>query len=186
MDFSSHFWHSLRVEVPTSKSKLTTQEWFLSSGCWLAFQQQHSLSQGFHLLLTVSAYPLNMWWRSWQEDVCHWILFLQTRKIWDVKTEVSLSCRDHEIVLRVLYGRNRAITRTLVWTSKVLDIRKANSDLYKDLVRGILWVRALKGAKSVGASTTSSKLKISASLSVKTRKKWQETRMDEQGAHVKT
>lgn len=72
--------------------------------------------------------------------------------------------------------------------SNVLEIRKANSYLCKDLVRGILWVRALKdkGAKRVGSSTTSSKLKISASLRVKIRKKQQETHMDEQRAHVKT
>lgn len=188
MGFSSHFWHNLRAEAPTSRRRLTTREGFPTSGCWLAFQQQHSSPQGLRLLLTVNEYPLNMWWRSQQEEVCCWILILQTRKVRDVKAEVSLSCRAHEIVFRVLYGRNRAITRILVWRSEVLDFRRDNSDLCKDLVGGILWVRAIegKGAKRVGSRATSSKLKISASLRVKIRQMQQEARMDEQGAHLKT
>ena len=53
----------------------------------------------------------------------------------------SLSCSDHEIVeLRILRGGSRAISRI-----KILDFGRANFGLFKDLLGGIPWVRALDG-----------------------------------------
>ena len=52
-----------------------------------------------------------------------------------------LSCSDHETVeFRILHGGSRAISRI-----KNLDFRRANFGLFKDLLGGIPWVRALEG-----------------------------------------
>jgi len=59
----------------------------------------------------------------------------------DVKVEGSLSCSDHEMVeFRILCGGSRAISRI-----KTLDFRRANFGLFKDLLEGIPWARALEG-----------------------------------------
>jgi len=58
-----------------------------------------------------------------------------------VKTGGSLGCSDHEIVeFRILHGGSRAISRITT-----LDFRKAIFGLFKDLLGGIQWVRALEG-----------------------------------------
>jgi len=58
-----------------------------------------------------------------------------------VKAGGSLSCSDHEmVVFRILRGGSRAVSRT-----KTLDLRRANFGLFKDLLGGIPWVRALEG-----------------------------------------
>jgi len=52
-----------------------------------------------------------------------------------------LSCNDHEMVeFRILRGGSRAISRI-----KTLDLRWANFGLFKELLGGIPWARALKG-----------------------------------------
>jgi len=74
----------------------------------------------------------------------------------DVKTGGSLDCSDHEMVeFRILSGRSRAISRI-----KTLDFRRANCGLFKELLGGIQWVRALEGSKRAGhcLSITSSML----------------------------
>jgi len=59
----------------------------------------------------------------------------------DVKVRGSLGCSDHEMgEIRILCGGNRAISRITA-----LDFRRANFGLFKDLLRGITWVRALEG-----------------------------------------
>jgi len=59
----------------------------------------------------------------------------------DVKVGDSLSCSDHEMVeFRILCGGSRSISRI-----KTLDFRRANFGLFKDLLGGIPWVRALEG-----------------------------------------
>jgi len=59
----------------------------------------------------------------------------------DVKVGGSLSCSDHEMVeFRILHGGSRVISRI-----KTLDFRRANFGLFKDLLGGILWVRAFEG-----------------------------------------
>ena len=59
----------------------------------------------------------------------------------DVKAGGSLSCSDHEMVeFRILSGGSRAICRI-----KILDFRRANFGLFKELLGGIKWVRALQG-----------------------------------------
>jgi len=59
----------------------------------------------------------------------------------DVKVGGSLSCNDHEMVkFRILRGGSRTISRI-----KTLGVRRANCGLFKELLGGIPWVRALEG-----------------------------------------
>jgi len=59
----------------------------------------------------------------------------------DVKVGGRLGCSDHEIVeFRILSGGSRTISRI-----KTLDLRKANFGLFKELLGGIPWDRALEG-----------------------------------------
>jgi len=58
----------------------------------------------------------------------------------DVKVGGSLSCIDHEMV-EILHGESRAISRITT-----LDFRRANFGLFKDLLGGIPWARALEGS----------------------------------------
>jgi len=58
----------------------------------------------------------------------------------DVKFGGRLGCSDHEMVeFRILHGGSRAIS-----SIKTLDLRKANSGLFKELLGGIPWARALE------------------------------------------
>jgi len=67
--------------------------------------------------------------------------------------EGSLGCSDHLMVeFRILHGESRAIRRITT-----LDFRTANFGLFKDLLGGIPWVKALDSV------ITSLVLKISAS-----------------------
>lgn len=57
------------------------------------------------------------------------------RQTQDVKVGGSLGCNDHEIAkFKILCGRNKAISRTVNLVS-----RRADLDLFKDLLRGIPW-----------------------------------------------
>jgi len=81
----------------------------------------------------------------------------------DVKVGGRLGCSDHEMVeSRILRGGSRAISRI-----KTLDLRRAKFGLFKELLGGIPWARALegRGTKSVGHSLniTSSMLRSGAS-----------------------
>jgi len=59
----------------------------------------------------------------------------------DVKVGGRLGCSDHEAVeFRILCVGSRAISRI-----KTLDFRRANSGLFKELLGGIPWARALEG-----------------------------------------
>jgi len=59
----------------------------------------------------------------------------------NVKVGDRLGCSDHEMVnFRILTGGSRAISRI-----KTLDFRRANFGLFKELLGGIPWARALKG-----------------------------------------
>jgi len=59
----------------------------------------------------------------------------------DVKVGGRLSCSYYEMVeFRMLRGGSRAISRI-----KTLDLRRANFCLFKELLGGILWARALEG-----------------------------------------
>ena len=59
----------------------------------------------------------------------------------DVKVGGRLGCSDHEMVkFRVLHGGSRAINRI-----KTLDLRRFNFSLFKELLGGIPWARALQG-----------------------------------------
>ena len=52
-----------------------------------------------------------------------------------------LGCSDHETVeFRILSGGSRLISRI-----KTLDLRRANFGLFKELLGGIPWARALEG-----------------------------------------
>ncbi|KAJ7400195.1 hypothetical protein BTVI_107529 [Pitangus sulphuratus] len=58
----------------------------------------------------------------------------------DVKVGGSLDCSDHEMVeLRILHGGSKAVSRT-----RALNFQRANFDLFKDLLIGIPWVKALE------------------------------------------
>jgi len=60
----------------------------------------------------------------------------------DVKAGGSVSCSDREMVeFRILRGESRAIRRI-----KTLDFRRANFGLFKELLGGVPWVRALEGS----------------------------------------
>ena len=82
----------------------------------------------------------------------------------DVKVGGRLGCSDHEMVnFKILRGGSRAISRI-----KTLDYKRANFGLFKDLLRGIPWVKALEGrerSKRAGRylSITSSVLRVGAS-----------------------
>ncbi|XP_075302833.1 uncharacterized protein LOC142365677 isoform X1 [Opisthocomus hoazin] len=59
----------------------------------------------------------------------------------DVKVGGRLGCSDHEMVdFRILRGGSRAISRI-----KTLDLKRANCGVFKELVGGIPWARALEG-----------------------------------------
>jgi len=59
----------------------------------------------------------------------------------DEKAGGSFGCSDHEMVeFRFLRGGIRAISRV-----KTLELRRANFGLFKEVLGGILWVRALEG-----------------------------------------
>jgi len=59
----------------------------------------------------------------------------------NVKVRGRLGCGDQEMVeFRILHGGSRAISRI-----KILDFRRANSGLFKELLGGIPWIRALEG-----------------------------------------
>jgi len=59
----------------------------------------------------------------------------------NVKAGGSLGSSDHEMVnFRILHGRNRAISRITA-----LEFRRAIFGLFKELLGGILWARALEG-----------------------------------------
>jgi len=61
----------------------------------------------------------------------------------DVKVGGRLGCSDHEIVeFRILHGGSRAISRI-----KTLDFRRADFALFRKLLGGIPWARALKGRR---------------------------------------
>jgi len=81
----------------------------------------------------------------------------------DVKVGGRLGCSACEMVeFRILRGGSRAISRI-----KTLDLRRADFGLFKELLGGISWVRALegRGCKSAGHSlnVTSSMLRSGAS-----------------------
>ncbi|PKU30268.1 glycerol kinase [Limosa lapponica baueri] len=59
----------------------------------------------------------------------------------DVKVRGSLGCSDHEMVeFMILCGRSRAKSRITT-----LDFRSADFGLFKDLLGGIPWAKALEG-----------------------------------------
>jgi len=59
----------------------------------------------------------------------------------DVKVGGRLGCSDHEVLeLRILGGGSRAIGRI-----KTLDLRRTDFALFKELLEGIPWARALEG-----------------------------------------
>ena len=59
----------------------------------------------------------------------------------DVKAGGRLSFSDHEMVeFRILHGGSRAISKI-----KTLDFSRVNFGFFKELLGGILWVRALEG-----------------------------------------
>jgi len=59
----------------------------------------------------------------------------------DVNVAGRLGCSDHEMVeFRILCGGSRAISRI-----KTLDLRRDNFGLFKELLGGIPWARALEG-----------------------------------------
>jgi len=58
-----------------------------------------------------------------------------------LKAGGNLGCSDHEMMeFRILRGGSRAISRI-----KTLDFQRPNFGLFKDLLGGMLWVRALEG-----------------------------------------
>jgi len=69
------------------------------------------------------------------------VLTNKERLVDDVKVGGRLGCSDHEIVkFRILRGGSSAIRRI-----KTLDLRRANFGLFKELLGGIPWARALEG-----------------------------------------
>ena len=59
----------------------------------------------------------------------------------DVHVRGSLGCSDHEVVeFRIPRGGSRAVS-----SITALDFRRANFGLFKDLLGGIPWIRALEG-----------------------------------------
>jgi len=59
----------------------------------------------------------------------------------DMKAGDRLSCSDHEMVeFRILRGGSWATSRI-----KTLELRRANFGLFKELLGGIPWARALEG-----------------------------------------
>jgi len=59
----------------------------------------------------------------------------------DVKVGGSLGCSDHEMIeFRILHGESRAVSRITT-----LDFKRDNFGLFKVLLGGIPWVRALEG-----------------------------------------
>jgi len=73
-----------------------------------------------------------------------YILFVLTNQeglVEHVKVGGSLSCSDDEMVkFRILCGGSSVISMI-----ETLDFRRANFGLFKDLLGGIPWVRALEG-----------------------------------------
>ena len=95
----------------------------------------------------------------------------------NVKVGDSLGCSDHEMVeFKILCRRSKAKSRIAT-----LDFWRANFNIFQDLCGGILWARVLEAGQHL--NSTSSKLKIGASLKKENRRR--EARdVDEQGAHA--
>jgi len=71
------------------------------------------------------------------------VLTNKERLVEHVKVGGRLSCSDHEMVkFRILHGGSRAISRI-----KTLDLRRADFALFRQLLGGIPWARALKGRR---------------------------------------
>jgi len=69
------------------------------------------------------------------------VLTNKERLVEDVKVGGRLGCSDHEMVeFRILHGGSRAINRI-----KTLDLSRAEFALFKELLGGIPWARALEG-----------------------------------------
>jgi len=61
-----------------------------------------------------------------------------------VKVESSSGCSNHEMVeFKILCRRSKAISRVAS-----LDFTRANYDLFKELLGGILWAKAVEGKES--------------------------------------
>ncbi|XP_048787424.1 uncharacterized protein LOC125686903 [Lagopus muta] len=59
----------------------------------------------------------------------------------EVKVRGSLGCSDHEMVeFKILSGRSKAKSRIAI-----LDFRRANFDLFRDLLGAVSWARVLEG-----------------------------------------
>ena len=61
----------------------------------------------------------------------------------DVRVGGSLDCSDHDHEMtefRILHGGRRAVSRITT-----LDFRRANFGIFKEVLGGIPWVRALEG-----------------------------------------
>lgn len=62
----------------------------------------------------------------------------------DAKGEGSIGCSYHEAVeFGILHGRNKAVSR-----NATLDVRRAKSDHFRDLLEGLPWVRALESKEN--------------------------------------
>lgn len=73
--------------------------------------------------------------------------FVLTNKkclIGNTKVRSSLRCSKHETVeFRNLHRRKKAVSRIAI-----LHFRRTNLDLFRDLLAGIQWVKALQGKRS--------------------------------------
>lgn len=68
------------------------------------------------------------------------VLTNQEGLVEDVKVGGTLGCSDHEIVeLRILCGGSKAVSKI-----RTLNFQRAKFDLFKDLLRGIPWVRTVE------------------------------------------
>jgi len=77
----------------------------------------------------------------WRGVLLDLVFTNKERLVGDVKAGGSLGCSNHEVVkFKILYGRIKAISR-----SATLGFRRVNFDLFKDLLEGIPWARALEG-----------------------------------------
>lgn len=67
------------------------------------------------------------------------MLIIKKGLVWNVRFGSSLACGNNEMMIKVLRGGNKA-------NSKIITIafRKANFDLFRNLLERILWDTVLK------------------------------------------
>jgi len=139
-EFSEAFYRQLKV-TSLSQALVLMADFNHPYVCWKENSSRHTESRRF-LHSMDDIFVTKVTEKPTRKDVLlDLVLTNKEGLVEDVKFGGSLGCNDYEKVeFRFLHGGSRVISRI-----KVLDFRIANFDVFKDLLGGIPWFRALEG-----------------------------------------